>query len=292
MSKGIMHMLLAVTFFAFMQVCVKLVAHIPAIEVVFFRSLISLVLSLFFLLRVGKNPFGHAKNRWLLLARGSVGAAALVLFFITLQKIPLASAVTLQFLSPIFTTLLGIWIVGERISGWQLFFFGLSFAGVVLIKGFDADLPLTYLAMGLIASLLAGLAYNIIRTLKNSEDPLVIIFYFPLVTLPISGIWSATTWVMPVAWDWLLLLLVGVFTQVAQYFMTISYQNEEMNKVAALKYLGIVYALIFGYVLFDEALEPMVFIGIATVLAGVILNYLYKEGHILSRFSAKVESEE
>lgn len=290
MSKGILHMLLAVTFFAFMQVCVKLVAHIPAIEVVLFRSVISLVLSLFFLLRVGKNPFGNSKNRWLLLARGAVGAAALMMFFITLQKIPLASAVTLQFLSPIFTTLLGIWIVGERITGWQMFFFSLSFAGVVMIKGFDADMPLVYLVMGVAASVMAGFAYNIIRTLKNSEDPLVIIFYFPLVTLPISGIWSANVWIMPEAWDWLLLLLVGVFTQIAQYFMTISYQNEEINKVAALKYLGIIYAMIFGYTLFGESLEPMVFAGIATVLAGVILNYLYKEGFILSRFSAKAKS--
>lgn len=280
-------MLLAVTFFAFMQICVKLVPNIPAIEVVFFRSLISFVLSLGFLLRNRVNPFGQTKNRKLLVARGVVGAVALVLFFITLQKIPLASAVTLQFLSPIFTTLLGIFIVKERISPWQMGFFIISFAGVIMIKGFDAELPTTYLLMGIIASMLAGLAYNIIRKLKDSEDPLVIIFYFPLVTLPISGVWSATNWIMPEGWQWGILLLVGIFTQVAQYFMTISYQNEEINKVAALKYLGIIYAMSFGYFFFEERLQWMVFLGIGTVLLGVVLNYLYKEGYILKRLSAK-----
>src|SRR5690554_2538270 len=107
-------MLLAGRFFAFMQVMVKFVPHIPAIEIIFFRSLFSLVVS-YWILRKNRVPvFGN--NKKLLVMRGVSGSLGLIFFFYTLQNIPLASAVTLQYLSPIFTALLGIFLVREKLK--------------------------------------------------------------------------------------------------------------------------------------------------------------------------------
>ncbi|MFW5760678.1 MAG: EamA family transporter, partial [Cyclobacteriaceae bacterium] len=108
-SKGIRYMLLATFVFSSMNVCVKLVPHLPPVEIVFFRSLISLVLSYSFL--KSQKEFSWGNNKLNLIMRGIFGAIALILYFKTLQHIPLASAVTIQFLAPIFTAIMGIFLV-------------------------------------------------------------------------------------------------------------------------------------------------------------------------------------
>ena len=269
-------MLWATLFFTMMNVFVKMLPNIPAVEIVFFRSVISLVLSYVFLAHQRVSVWG--RNKKILLMRGMSGAIALILYFTTLQVIPLASAVTIQFLSPIFTSILGIFIVKERVKPLQWLFFLLAFSGVVIVQGFDPRISPFYMGLGVIAAFFAGLAYNFIRKLKLSEHPLVIVFYFPLVTIPITGIYSAFNWVQPAGWrEWILLLLIGIFTQIAQYLMTKAYQAEELSKIASLKYLGLIYALGFGWVFFDETFNIYAYVGMAIVLLGVILNIWYKQ---------------
>ncbi|GAB3823197.1 DMT family transporter [Pontibacter rugosus] len=267
-------MLLSTFFFSLMQVCVKWVPHIPAEEIIVFRSLISLLISLVFLRKAGVSVWGN--NRKLLFARGAFGAVALILFFNVLQNLPLATAATLQYLSPIFTAILGIFIVKERIRLWQWVFFLISFAGVLVIEGVEVNVDTLYLWLGVLSAVFTGVAYTIVRKLNVREHPLVIIFYFPLVTLPVVGVYTIFNWVQPVGWDWPMLLLVGLFTQLGQYYMTLSYQHEEISKVANLTYIGIIYALIFGFVFFGELLSGWTYVGMGLVLLGVLLNVQYK----------------
>lgn len=274
-SDGVKFMLLATFTFTLMKVCVKLVPHIPAIEIILFRSIISLAISVFYLKRQQVNIWGN--NKPVLILRGTAGAIALVTYYSLLQQIPLATASTLQYLAPIFTAILGIFLVKEKVNSIQWLFFAISFAGVVVVQGFDPRISFWHLIMGIGASIFMGLAYNFIRMLKTSEHPLVIIFYFPLVMLPIAAVWSSIVWVQPQGWDWLVLLAVGLFTQIAQFFMTKSYQAEELSKVSILNYIGIVYALGFGWLLFEETFNFMTYIGMGLVLAGVIANVIFKK---------------
>jgi EamA domain-containing membrane protein RarD len=114
-------MLLASVFFALMNVSVKFIPHIPAIEIVWFRSVFSAVFTVLVLRQKGIPLFGTHKLS--LVARGIVGSISLILFFFTLQRIPLATAVTLQYLSPIFTTILGIFILKEKVRARQFVYF-------------------------------------------------------------------------------------------------------------------------------------------------------------------------
>lgn len=268
-------MLFASFTFTLMKVCIKLIPHIPAIEIILFRSIISLAISFYFLSIQKVNVWGN--NKLVLLGRGVAGAIALMTYFSLLQQIPLATASTLQYLAPIFTAVLGIFIVGEKVAKVQWLFFALSFLGILVIQGFDPRISVTHLIMGITASFFMGLAYNFIRKLKTSEHPLVIIFYFPLVMLPISAIWSLFVWVQPAGWDWLVLVLVGLFTQIAQFLMTKAYQKEELSKISILTYISIVYSLGFGFFLFDETYNAQTYLGMALVLTGVILNVMLKK---------------
>ena len=177
-------MLLATFFFALMNAAVKFLGHLPAIEIAFLRSLVSLILA-FSIVKYYRIPL-PGNNRLALLFRGFFGSTSLVLYFITLQHMPLASAVTLQYLSPIFTAIMGIFVVREKVKPWQWVFFLISFTGVLMVQGFDNRIVLRYLLMGIGSAFFAALAYNMIRQLKGREHPLIIVFYFPLVSLPVS----------------------------------------------------------------------------------------------------------
>ncbi|MFT6827824.1 MAG: drug/metabolite transporter (DMT)-like permease [Roseivirga sp.] len=274
LSKGVQYMLLSTFIFAIMNVLIKYVPNIPAIEIILFRSIVSFAMS-GIALKFQRVPL-LGKNRKILFLRGFAGALALMMFFTTLQEIPLASAVTLMFLGPIFTTILGMWIVKEKVVWMQWLFFAMSFAGILMIKGFDPRVSPYMALLGVGAAFCSGIAYNMIRKLKTSEHPLVIIFYFPLVTLPIVGIYSIFHWVQPHGFEWVILLAIGVLTQIAQYYMTKSYQSEELAKVSNLSFIGIIYALGFGYVLFGETFNLQTYLGMTCVLVGVVLNVIYK----------------
>jgi drug/metabolite transporter (DMT)-like permease len=262
-TRGLLYMLLASFFFALMAVCVKLLQNIPVLEVIFFRAVISSALCLYGIHRAGVAPFGT--QRRLLLFRGVAGVLSLAQGFYLLQTIPLAAATTLTHLSPIFTTLISIWFVREKVTPVQLGLFALSFLGVVMIQGFDYRISVWHLLVGISASFTMGLAYNSVRKLGSVEHPLVIMFYFPLVCLPFTALWSALYWVQPQGSDWLWLLLMGIATQLGQYFMTRSYQIA-------------VVAIVLGLALFGENFNLLTYAGMALVVSGVVLNIALRPG--------------
>ncbi|MFT4737385.1 MAG: drug/metabolite transporter (DMT)-like permease [Cyclobacteriaceae bacterium] len=273
-SSGVRYMLFAVFVFSLMKVFVKTLSHLPVIEIILFRAIISLFISLFFLIRQKVPVFG--KNKPLLLGRGITGAIALTLNFYLIQQIPLATVSTLTYLAPVFSTLIGIFLVKERVKHIQWLFFAISFAGILVIQGFDARISTIHLVMGITTSLFMGLAYNFVRRLNTTEHPLVIIFYFPLVLLPIASVWTYYVWIPPVGMDWFYLLMVGLSTQIAQFFMTKAYQQSEISTVSILNYLGIVFSLALGFYFFDETFNLMTYLGMGMVLAGVVLNVVLK----------------
>ncbi len=268
-------MIFAVFFFSTMGLLVKLLAHIPAVEVVFFRSIVSLILSVGMLRYQRVSIWGH--NKKYLILRGVTGSVALILYFTTLQAIPLASAVTLGFMAPVFATLLGVFIAKEKVLKMQWVFFLTAFAGVYLVEGFDHRVPWYYFLIGIVAAIFSGLAHNFIRKVNVTEHPLVIIFYFPLVTTPITGLYCIFfEWVTPNLQEFFMLIAVGIITQIAQFFMTKSLQIEVISKVSILRYISIFFALSYGYFFFGETYDITAYAGMLLSVAGVVLNLWYR----------------
>lgn len=252
---------------------IKFLPNIPATELVLFRSIITLAISYVLLRRRKINPWGNDK-KWLLI-RGIAGTTALTIFFYTIQKMPLSAAVTIQYLSPFFTAFIAGFLLGEKTRWAQWGFFVLSFAGIVIVKGSSAQIPMDLLLLGVVSSMFSGLAYNAIRKLKN-EAPLVVVMYFPLVATPVMIGFSLFNWITPVGIEWLLLIAVGILTQFAQVYMTKAYQSSEVNTVAPLKYIGVIFALTWDILLFDFVPNGTMFLGIVMVIGGVLLNLQYK----------------
>ena len=265
-------MFFATIFFMIVKIFVKMLPHIPPMEIVFFRCLISFLITYYLLKRKGHNILGT--NRSLLMMRGIFGTIGLYCYFVILQEIPLATASTLIYFTPLFTSLVGVFLLREKMSIIQWILLLIAFFGIILIQGFDSRVNIFYLLIGLGGSLCAAFAYSIIRYLRDKEHSLVLMIYFPMIAFPIGGLISIFNWVQPNLIDLSLLILIGVFTQFAQYFMTKAFQSEKVSKVSIVSYSELVFVLLIGNIFFDEKFEFLVYLGMILVTFGVIFNIL------------------
>lgn len=215
-------------------------------------------------------------NKPLLIARGLVGAFSLFCFFYSIQHLPLASAVTISNLIPLFTLTLAAIFLKEKITPFQWFFFFISFAGVLLIKGFDNRIALPDLLIALSAAFFTACAHFTVRRLRETDHASVIIFYFPLVTIPLVLPYTVTHWVSPDLFEWGMLLLIGLFTHIGQVYLTKAYAQEEVSGVTNIYYIGIVLSLGYGYFFFHETYTALSFAGIGLIVTGILLNIYYK----------------
>ncbi len=274
LSSGARHMLVATFYFAMMNIFIKAVSHLPAIEIVFFRCGISLLICYLMLRRASVDWRGS--NKKLLVLRGIIGTIALYSYFITIANMPLGTAVIIQYLSPIFTTILAIFVLQEHVKPVQWLFFLVSFAGVFIIKEFDERIEITYLLIGLFSAIASAFAYITIRSLKEKEHPLVVVFHFQLIGTISGSIFSVPVFEMPQGIEWFYLLLIGIFTQLGQLNLTKSLQKEKVANVSILNYTGVVYAILAGFLLFGEHYGVAALLGIALVIAGVVLSMIFR----------------
>jgi len=152
---------------------------------------------------------------------------------------------------------------------------GLCMIGVVVVNGVSNEVTMAGILAGLGGALFSAFAYNTIRRLKNLENPNVVVFYFPLITLPLSlmaYLLFDEAWRMPMGIEWFWLLMTGVTTQFGQFFMTRAYQSDKASNVSAISYAGIIWGAGFGVFLFDEKYQWLQYAGMALVLLGMFLN--------------------
>jgi drug/metabolite transporter (DMT)-like permease len=272
-SRGVVMMLVASFAFGLMNISVKMIEGLPVAEVVFFRAVVQIAIGYVTLMRLGVSPWG--KRRGLLIQRGFFGSMGLLCYFYTLQEMPLGNAIIIHYLAPILTTILAIWMAGEKVFSIQWAFFAVSFLGVVVVNSAGFDVPFLPLLAGFGGAFFSALAYNTIKKMKGVEDPNVVVLYFPLVTIPIALSWFVYRpgdWVGPAGMQWFWLLATGVTTQVGQFFMTRAYQEDSASRMSAVSYVGILWGAGAGLLVFGEEYTFLQYIGMGMVVVGVILN--------------------
>lgn len=288
MAKGIFYILISGLFFLVMNILVKLLtgstnnllgSHLqnyPVHELVLARSIISFFIS-FCIIKYKKLPVFGVNKRWLL-SRGISGMIALTLFFYTIRQLPLAIASTLQYLGPIFTILITLLFFKEKVKPVQWLFIILAFSGVIIMSSerifetTSTSFSISWIFIGILSALFSGMAYSSIVKLRETDEPINIVIYFPMVSIPVMAIWCTYECILPRGIEWVLLLLIGIVTQIAQVAMTKALLYGQTAVIAPFQYLGAIYASICGYLIFSENLSPIVYLGIIIILLGVLLN--------------------
>ena len=262
-------MIVASLCFAGMGVCVKLASQFfSATEVVFYRSAISLA---FVLVIVSVRGLSLRTPHWRFqLTRSLCGFTSLLCYFYAISVLPLATAVTLNFTSPLF---LALFLIGFRKMALRLTTMGalaLGFAGVVLLlrPTFHAD-QLMGGMIGLASGVISGLAYYNVRELGElGETEERTVFYFTFFSTVGSGIWMLMGEFHPLTLQGLYLLVgVGGLATAGQLAMTRAYNRGNTMVSASLAYSTVVFSCLFGMVFWGDALSSGAWVAIGLIVA-------------------------
>jgi drug/metabolite transporter (DMT)-like permease len=253
--------------------------EVPPGEAVFFRSFFAIPIILVWLalrgqLRNGlitRNPFGHF---W----RGLLGTSAMGMTFAGLGMLPLPEVTAIGYATPIFTVILAALILGERIRLIRISAVTLGLAGVLIMlwprlgSGSSLEDTATFGAiLILMASVARAFVQILVRKLVETEHTAAIVFYFSLTASILSLITLPFGWVVPSLHTMVLLVLAGVLGGLAQILVTSSYRFGAASMLAPVDYVSMLFAILIGYVWFEELPTQVMLIGAALVIAGNIL---------------------
>jgi drug/metabolite transporter (DMT)-like permease len=281
LPPGARYMLVAAFAFSLMTLFVKLAGErLPTQEVIVARALMTLLMTYAALRRAGIPTLGS--RRPLLWLRGLFGFLSLSCTYYSVTHLPLAEATVIQYMNPLLVSVLAAALLRERPRLGEWVAIAVSLVGVLLIARpafiFGGISPLNggFVAVALVGSVFSSIAYVTVRQLRHEHDALVVVFYFPLVTVPLALPFAIPGWVNPTLTEWLYLACVGVTTQIAQVYLTRGLQLEEVARATTVGYLQIIFAAIWGIVVFNQAPHAWSIAG-AVIIAISTLTVLFSD---------------
>jgi drug/metabolite transporter (DMT)-like permease len=275
LPRGAALMLAAALLFAATGAIIKHVsAQLPNEMVVFFRSFFGLLALAPFFVRHG--PRYYATQRLgAHLVRALAGLTAMYCYFYAIAHLPLAEAVLLNYTAPLFIPLAALLWVGEPFGRKLWWPIGIGFVGVGLILKPGLSLLAPIALIGLAAGLFSALAMAGIRKLTNTEPATRVVFYFSLTSTLVAALPLAWRWQTPAADLWLPLILIGVLSTLAQILMTRAYAHAPAAQVGPFLYAIVVFAGLFGWVLWQEIPDWLSLAGtLLVILAGILAIHL------------------
>lgn len=277
---GIILRIVSGVLFALMTLCVKLASdNIGLGQIVLFRSAFAMIPLVIFLFArkefphglATKRPFGH-------LLRSGFGAAAMFASFAAIARLPLADATLVNYATPLVTSLLGGIILGEVLTRSRITGLALGVAGVLALtvpEMLGTDVDTTRLAgygLGLLAAVLASIAYIQVRRLGSTESPGAIAFYFVLVATLVSLPSALQNWVTPTTGEYGILIMAGLFGGVAHIAMTLAFRYAEVSLLAPFEYLTLLWAGAIDLLFFQTPMGPTFFVALPLLLAGAAVS--------------------
>lgn len=267
-------MLVAALGFAVMGVLVKIGAQkFSAAELVFYRSAFGLI-AIWLYIAFAKLPLSTpclSKH----MSRSLLGFGSLVLFFYAIAHLPLATAITLNYTSPLFLAALMPFLLHEKPKRILLIALLIGFVGVAMLlkPTFERDSWFAGL-MGLCSGVGASLAYVHVKQLGQLNEPdWRTVFYFTLISTLGAGLWMLLDDFQALSWeDGLILGGLGLSATLAQLALTRAYRTGDTLVVASLAYVTVILASLFGIWLWDEHLSLNAWLAIGLIIISGIIG--------------------
>ena len=283
---GFLYMFMSICAFSIMDVIVKWSVDYPIGQVLFFRGFFGILFYFFIIPRDRIRDFYVTKRAGLHFLRCFSGLIALVAIFIALRSLPLATVVSISFAAPIFTTIFSIFLLSEKVGIYRWLAVIIGFIGILVITEPGISSLNIYYIFPIIFCL--GLSYVAIaiRQLSTTEPVWLISFYFSLSITLLSFLTIPQGWVMPDFRDFVILSMVGVFGGVANLWLGQSYKYSEVSLVTPLKYLALLFAILFGYLIWDEIPTVKTLFGALLVIISTMIIFrreIYNKQNITSK---------
>ena len=270
---GFLYMFISICAFSIMDLIVKWSENYPIGEVLFFRGFCGMI-PIFFLIPKERYFNFYKTNRpFLHFKRCVSGLVAIVAIFIALRKLPLATVVSITFAAPIFTTIMSIFFLSEKVGLYRWLAVLVGFVGILIISEPGFSSFNFYYIYPIIFCL--GLSYVAIaiKQLSSTEPVWLIGLYFSFSIMIMSFFTLPQGWIMPNLKDLFLLCMVGILGGLANLWLTQSYKFAEVSLVTPLKYLALLFAIFFGYIFWDETPTTKTLLGAALVIISSIIIF-------------------
>jgi len=268
---GFFYMFISVCAFSLMDVIVKWSEDYPVGQVLFFRGFCGIIPILFLIPKDRYLDFYKTTRPFLHFKRCLAGLIALVSIFVALRNLPLATVVSISFAAPIFITIFSIFLLKEKVGIYRWLAVLVGFVGIIFITepGFSS-LNLYYIYPIIFC---LGLSYVAIaiRKLSSTEPAWLISFFFSFSIMLLSFLSFYQGWILPSLIDLFLLSMVGILGGLANLWLSQSYKYSEVSLVSPLKYLGLVFAIIFGYFIWNEIPTSKTLLGAYWLLFHLLL---------------------
>ena len=270
---GFFYMFISVCAFSLMDVIVKWSDTYPVGQVLFFRGFCGIIPILFLIPKDRYLDFYKTNRSLLHFKRCFAGLIAIVSIFVALRNLPLATVVSISFAAPIFTTIFSIFLLSEKVGFYRWLAVLVGFIGIIIISEPGLNDLNFYYIYPLIFCL--GLSYVAIaiKKLSSTEPVWLISFFFSLSILILSFFTFYQNWIMPSFIDLLLLSMIGILGGLANLWLSQSYKFSEVSLVTPLKYLALVFAIIFGYFIWDEVPTTKTIIGSLLVISSSFIIF-------------------
>ena len=264
-------MFMSVCAFSFMDLIVKWSADYPLGQVLFFRGFFGIVIYFFIMPRNRIKNFYYTKRAGLHFLRCLFGFIALVAIFIALRNLPLATVVSISFAAPIFTTIFSVFFLSEKVGFYRWLAVLIGFVGIIVITEPGFDSLNIYYIYPIIFCL--GLSYVAIaiRQLSTTEPVWLIALNFSIVITLASLFTIPSGWVIPNIQDLVLLCMIGFLGGFANLWLSQSFKLSEVSLVSPLKYLALIFGIIFGYLIWDEIPSIKTLLGAILVVASSLI---------------------
>ena len=263
---GFFYMFISVCAFSLMDVIVKWSDDYPVGQVLFFRGFCGIIPILFLIPKDRFINFYKTSRPFLHFKRCLAGLIAITSIFIALRNLPLAIVVSISFAAPIFTTIFSIFLLNEKVGFYRWLAVLVGFIGIIIISepGFSS---LNFFYIYPIIFCL-GLSYVAIaiKKLSSTEPVWLISFFFSFSIMNLSFFTFYQNWIMPSLTDLFLLSFIGILGGLANLWLSQSYKISEVSLVTPLKYLALVFAIIFGYIFWEEIPTTKTLIGSLLVI--------------------------
>ena len=265
----------SVVCFSIMDICVKWLDYYPVGQVLFLRFFIGFIPIFFIIPKEKLLSFYKTTRPGLHAFRAFTGAAAIIALFIGLRELPLADVVSLTFGGPIFVTVASIFFLSEKvgIKRWSAVFLG--FIGMLLIvQPAFVDLNFYYITPIIFCIFFACVAISV-RSLSKTEPNYRIAFYFTLLCsiLGIATILKGD-WVLPTKIDLAIFIIMGLCGSIANLLLTQSYRLAEASLVTPIKYLSLVFAIVFGFLIWSEIPKLLTLFGALLVITSSLIIFM------------------
>jgi drug/metabolite transporter (DMT)-like permease len=270
--KGIGLMIVAVGAFALMDTIAKYLSrYYPVPVIVWARYALNLVLLLAYLIATRRFDVWRAKRPGIQLARGLLLATGTLLFFTSLTVLPMAEAAAIGFVLPLFVVALAVPMLKERLDMARLAAIVVGLVGVLVIVRPGSGVFTWYSLLPLGMAFCNALFQVLTRMVAGVDKPYTSLLYGSLVGAVVLSMLAPFFWLAPQGlWHWSLLLLLGVLATLGHFALIRGFDQADASLLAPFTYTQLVWAMLLGWIVFDNLPDGWSLIGMAVIVASGI----------------------